>query len=313
MHNTFKALIEKYDTIVIARHEHPDGDALGSQFGLKQWILENYPNKHVYAIGKEKARNYNFPDMDIIEDEIFKDALSICLDCSGVKRLDDKRAAECKEILKIDHHPNDEPYGTVNIVDADAASCTQVLAKLMKALEDKVVSCKCADYLYRGMLTDSMCFKISDTTAETLEMAAFLASKGIDIPQINREMFDMSYEVFKLTTALRSKVQIRNEHFAYIYLTLQDLESLGISGNRSREFVSEIGSVDEFWIWAIFNQRFEDGQMYIDASLRSKTIPINGIAGKYGGGGHNCASGVKGIPFEKFDDILNDLTNALNN
>ena len=53
MYDIIKQLIEKYDKIIIHRHNNPDGDALGSQLGLRGLIRLNYPNKLVYAVGDE--------------------------------------------------------------------------------------------------------------------------------------------------------------------------------------------------------------------------------------------------------------------
>ena len=43
--------IKNFDTIIIHRHTNPDGDALGSQIGLKNIITENFPEKTVYVVG----------------------------------------------------------------------------------------------------------------------------------------------------------------------------------------------------------------------------------------------------------------------
>ena len=51
--------IEKYDRIIIHRHSNPDGDALGSQIGLREIIRENYPQKEVYIVG-DGAGRYSF-------------------------------------------------------------------------------------------------------------------------------------------------------------------------------------------------------------------------------------------------------------
>ena len=51
MYNKIYNLIKKYDTIIIHRHEKPDGDALGSQIGLKLALLETFPNKKVFVVG----------------------------------------------------------------------------------------------------------------------------------------------------------------------------------------------------------------------------------------------------------------------
>ena len=74
--------IQQYDTIIIHRHTNPDGDALGSQIGLKHILKDNFPNKKIYVVG-DGAGRYAFMDgsvMDEIEDSVYTDAMAILLD-----------------------------------------------------------------------------------------------------------------------------------------------------------------------------------------------------------------------------------------
>ena len=48
--------IKEYDKIIIHRHSKPDGDALGSQIGLKHIIKANFPSKAVFAVGGVAGR-----------------------------------------------------------------------------------------------------------------------------------------------------------------------------------------------------------------------------------------------------------------
>ena len=109
--------IEKYDSIAIYRHENPDVDACGSQFGLKTWLNNNYPEKHVYAFGEEVCTQRYFPENDIEEEDIVKNCLAISLDTANEPRLDGKYFNVAKKKIKIDHHPNREPYGDLVFVD----------------------------------------------------------------------------------------------------------------------------------------------------------------------------------------------------
>ncbi len=79
--------IEAYDTIVIFRHILADADALGSQFGLKTWIEDNYPDKHVYAVGDSVgASAEHYPSMDRVQDTVIQQALAVVLDTSTAAR-----------------------------------------------------------------------------------------------------------------------------------------------------------------------------------------------------------------------------------
>ncbi|MCI5773631.1 MAG: DHHA1 domain-containing protein, partial [Erysipelotrichaceae bacterium] len=237
---------------------------------------------------------------------------AIAVDCGNLERIDDQRIKLAKKILKIDHHPNVEPFGDDNLVDTSCASCTQLLASIFRAIDENSVSKTCSAYLYRGLLTDSLCYKTSSTSAKTLEIGAYLANKGIDIRAINLELFDIDLKTFKLKTIVRNKIQIHNEHIAYCIFDLDDLNKYELSGKQAREFVNEMGSVKEFAIWAIFNQRQDDkGNILYDGSLRSKHVPINQIAAKYHGGGHANASGIKGLTQNDLTNLLQDLEDIL--
>ena len=86
-------LIQKYDTIVIHRHTSPDGDALGSQIGLKHILQDNFPNKKIYTVGDD-AKRYAFMEgsvMDEIPDETYNGALAIVLDCGASHLISDER------------------------------------------------------------------------------------------------------------------------------------------------------------------------------------------------------------------------------
>ena len=311
--NIFKKYIEEYDIITIFRHAHPDMDAFGSQFGLKTWLMDNYPNKQVYALGYETSDVEFIPQSDVVEDDIIKNSLAITVDCGNLDRIDDQRIKLAQKILKIDHHPNVEEYGDDNLVDTTCASCTQLLATIFKEINPNSVFKACSEYLYRGLLTDSLCFKTSSTSSKTLEIASFLATKDIDIRKINLELFDVDLNTFKLQTIVRNKINIINEHIAYVIFDIDELKEYQLDGKKAREFVNEMGNIKEFEIWAIFNQRIDaNNNIIYDGSIRSKYVPINQIATKYNGGGHPNASGVKGLNKTDLSNILNDFKEALN-
>ena len=93
--------IKKFDTVIIHRHKNPDGDALGSQIGLKNIITENFPKKKVYAVGDESSR-YSFMEgacFDVISDSLYKNALAIVLDTSAAALISDDRYKMAKSVF----------------------------------------------------------------------------------------------------------------------------------------------------------------------------------------------------------------------
>lgn len=304
--------IEKYDSIVIYRHENPDVDACGSQFGLKSWLEDNYPNKKVYAFGEEACTQRPFPKNDIETIDIVENSLAIVLDTANTARLDGKYYQEAKYLIKIDHHPNIEPYGNLMLVDSKYAAACEILTECFSFFENKVISYKTAEYLYSGLLTDTLCFRTSNTTANTLKMASILTSYGLQIAELNRMLFDQKLDEFKFGTYIRNNVKMIQNQIAYLIISHDILEQYKIESSKARSMIDELGHVKEFKVWIIFTEELhEDGTIDYSASLRSKTIPVNDVAQKYGGGGHLNASGVKKLSYEQINEMLDIFVSRL--
>ena len=297
-------LINKYQIITIYRHQRPDGDAVGSQLGLKQFILDNFKDKEVYAMGIDTYDRY--PIVDEIADEKVKESLAIVLDTANAERISDERFGLAKEIVKIDHHIIVDQYGAYNYVNPNAAATAELLVDIFTspAFAALTISKEAAAYLYSGILTDTLSFKTSNTTSNTLKAASVLALSGINIYDINEHLFSTTYEDFQFCTYLRSKM-ILEGGLAYAILDEADLNQDHINSSKARAFISDLNGVEDFKIWVVFTQNSEGTY---DVSLRSKkAYKINEIAQKYHGGGHANACGIKGLNAYTLKDLLKDL------
>ena len=126
-----RRLIDAYDRIIIHRHNRPDGDAMGSQLGLKHIILENFPGKQVYVVG-DVSKRFTFMEdsvMDEIPDEYYQGALAIILDTSAKALISDDRYSLAEKTLRIDHHIFCEKIADVEITDTSFESCCGMIAE----------------------------------------------------------------------------------------------------------------------------------------------------------------------------------------
>ena len=121
--------IKKANTIIIARHVGPDPDALGSTLGLKQIIIDNFPNKKVYVIGSPAAKFRYIGELDKMP-ENFDDALLIVTDTPDHKRVDGLDPRRIKNSIKIDHHPYVETMCELEWIDDKASSASQMVLEL---------------------------------------------------------------------------------------------------------------------------------------------------------------------------------------
>jgi len=308
MFDKLYSLIEQYDRIIIHRHSSPDGDALGSQIGLKHIILENFPHKDVYTVGDEAGR-YAFMDdsvMDVIDDSLYAGALAVILDTSAKKLISDSRYELAAETARVDHHIFCEKIADHEVTDTSYESCCGLIAAFAQEC-NLHLSPIAAKSLYTGMVTDSGRFRYDSTTAQTFRLAAFLMENHIDTNEIFLNLYANDYEQMKLKAQYILKIRFTDRNVAYIYTTLDELKAAGgDTFGISRGMVGCMADIKGVDIWVNFTET-EKGVL---CELRSSRFNINPIAVKYGGGGHAKASGATVKDREEAMRMLDDL-NAL--
>ena len=309
MQRTLRTWLEEAQNICVFRHQNPDPDALGSQWGLITWLKETYPHKNIYAMGKHigvKPELFEHPDD--VEDSIIEDSLAIILDTSNAARVDDQRFVKAKHIVKIDHHPMPDHYAQLEIVHEDAASTCEIIAGLLKSFShDAVLSTKCAQYLYMGIISDTIKFSTTNVTPHTLKMAAYLAESHLELPRINEELFAYSLAEYKFINYIRAHAVIEDIGLVTVFLTLETLKTLELTPSQAKERINELGNVREFEIWGLFIENTDDGTSKYNGSLRSRHVTINDIAAHFGGGGHKHAAAVKLVDETTSLQLLNEL------
>ncbi len=279
-----------YDRIIIHRHTKPDGDAIGSQTGLKFLLRENFPEKEIYAVG-DKAGIYEFIDgavMDEIGDDLYRGALAIILDCGGANMICDDRYKLAAETLRIDHHLFAEQIADVEVIDSSYESCCGLIAEFAKEQGLRLNICA-ARSLYTGMVTDSGRFRYDSTTARTFRLASFLMEQRFDTGDIFRNLYAETYENKKRRAEFLLKVNFTPRNVAYIYTTREEFATLGMDTFAvSRGMVNTMADIRGVDIWV----NFTEAEQGVLCELRSSKYNINPVAVKYGGGGHAKASGA---------------------
>ena len=297
--------IEEYNKIIIHRHNNPDGDALGSQIGLKHLILSNFKGKTVYTVGDEAGRYAFMEDsvMDEIPDSEFEGALSIILDTSSPNLISDDRYTLSKETARIDHHIFIDKITDTEVTDTSFESCAGMVAYMAKETGWKL-KLKSATALYTGMVTDSGRFRYDATTARTFEIASFLMSEPIDTTALYKNLYAEKFSSVLNHSKFVLKIKFTDKNVAYIYNTLKEVEESGLSTfNVSRGMVGCMADIEGVDIWVNFTE-CEEGVL---AELRSSIYNINPVAVKYGGGGHKKASGATLKSKEECFSMLKDL------
>lgn len=304
----FKEILQEilhYDTIIIHRHSNPDGDALGSQIGLRLIIEENFPEKKVYTVG-DHAKRYSFmarSKMDEIGDDVYEGALAIILDTSAKALISDQRFALAEKTIRIDHHIFCEKIADIELTDTSYESCAGLVAAFAKECGLRLTPLA-AKTLYTGMITDSGRFRYDSTSSQTFRIAAYLFEQEFDTNDIYRNLYADDFAHIRLKAEFVLKIKFTSHKVAYIYTTLEEAKATGADTFAiSRGMVGTMAEIRGVDVWVNFTET-EEGVL---CEIRSSKYNINPIAVKYGGGGHKKASGATVADREEAMKMLADL------
>ena len=296
-------LLEGADRIILHRHSHPDGDALGAQTGLFFLLADNFPGKELYCVGDEAGR-YAFmarSTMDTVPDKLFPAALAVVLDCSAEHLISDPRWKTAGQTLRIDHHLFCGALCETELIDSSFESCAGMIAAL--ALEAGWrISLPAATALYTGIVTDSGRFRYDCVSARTLGIAGRLLEQPVDTTSLYGSLYQDTLENLKLRSSFITRIERTPHGVAYLYNDRALLEGLGLeTASVSRGMVGTMADLAGIPIWVNFTECEGGG---VDCELRSSLYNINPVAVAFGGGGHPKASGAHVEGREKAMEML---------
>lgn len=294
--------IKKYDTIIIHGHIRPDGDCIGSQYGLKYLIEDNFPEKKVFITG-DSSDYVSFIGRPVIlsDDNIFQNALSIAVDCPVYDRLSDNRFNISNYSIKIDHHYDGEKYTDYEYVDPVASSCTSIITEMyLKFKDELILSERAATALYVGLLTDTGRFTNLNVNSKTFYIASELVSHNIDIMYVNNCLSLETEASLRLKGYCLNNFKITENGFAYIVLRKEEIDEFGVGDEVASSLVSSISSLKECLVWALIVETNENIRM----RLRSRGPAINELAQIYNGGGHKMASGGRLNSWDELEQFI---------
>ena len=298
--------IEKYDKIIIHRHVRPDPDAYGSQSGLKELLKANYPEKQVIATGQHDETLTYLTGQDQVDRSFYEGALVIITDTGNTERIDGEFYAEGALLMKIDHHPDADPYGDVKWVNTSSSSTSEMIYSLYQVGKEyygwKMTS-DAARLLFAGIVGDTGRFLFPSTTEKTFEAVSDLIKLDFDRTALFAGMYEMKRELLHLKGYIYQNFTMDEHGAAFVKLDKAILEKFGVSVSDTSQLVGALGDVQGINAWIIFIE--EDDQIRV--RFRSKGPVINLLAAQYGGGGHPLAAGASVHSWEEADEIIGKL------
>lgn len=292
MINSLLTQIKNHDTIILLRHIFPDYDAIGSQMGLTQFILDNFSDKKVLVGGTLPPEYTTIGRVDDIKAADFVDALVITTDTSIKERIDMQDIndlSKARTVFKVDHHVNEQPYGDFEIVDASYPATCELLTKLFVD-SNLIFSKKTAFCLYHGLITDTDRFMYRSVSARTFDMASVLLQKGIDFKAVYENIYNLDTNLMYLKGYILSNFKVSPNKVAYMIITKEILQQFNITDPHTVAlWVNMLGDLKEAKVWLFFVETPD----FVRVEFRSNRFSVREFAQQFNGGGHKTAAGAK--------------------
>ncbi|HVT78083.1 MAG TPA: bifunctional oligoribonuclease/PAP phosphatase NrnA [Acidimicrobiales bacterium] len=290
------AAIHAADSVALACHVAPDGDALGSMLGLHHLCLAHgKPSIASWPAPFVVAPHYAYlPGLEIATPpEEFPTApdVMITFDCGSLARLGELGAAAVKarELIVLDHHLSNDRYGTINVIDIDAAATAVVVRRLADRLGWSLTR-DAAMCLYTGLVTDTGRFQYQSTTPEVFALAEELARFDLPIPALSRQLFEEHRLAYlKLAGACLARAELdERDGFVMAWVTADELLDNDVTIEETEGLIDLVRRTKEAEVSAVLKETPEG----IRVSLRSVTeVDVSAVAAGFGGGGHRYAAG----------------------
>lgn len=295
-------IIENGYRFILTTHVNPDGDGLGSELALAEYLRQRGKTFRILN-SSPVPENYRFLDpngaIEVFSNENHVEYITsadvlLIVDISDWQRLrelgEKVRNLPLKKVC-IDHHLADGPFADLDLIHPEASSTGEMIFDLFQHL-GVTMNQKMRDALYTAILTDTGSFRFSNTTARVHQIAAVLLEQGVDAHAIYRLVYEnQSMSRVRLMAKVLAKLKLEYDgQLAHMYITQKMLRETGATLKDSEglaDFPRTIAGVEV----GVLLMELEDGRIKI--SLRSKgKIPINSLANEFGGGGHAFAAGA---------------------
>ncbi|HVF03882.1 MAG TPA: bifunctional oligoribonuclease/PAP phosphatase NrnA [Frankiaceae bacterium] len=296
--DTAVGLLNAADEVALACHIGPDGDALGSTLALGLG-LRALGKRVVASWGSEPfavpAQLAFLPGLDLLVPPAEFPAapqVLVTFDTGSVDRLGTlaANAAQAGALVVVDHHVTNTAFGTVNLLDTDAAATVLLVDELLRRLGVPLTA-DIAACLYTGLTTDTGSFKYQGTTAAVHRVAARLLETGIDHAAIAREVWDTKpFGYVRLLGVLLGRAELDpGRRLVSSWSTQADFAEYGVAMEDIEGAIDVLRTTAEADV-AVICKETATGAYAV--SMRSTGgTDVGAIAVALGGGGHRYAAG----------------------
>jgi phosphoesterase RecJ-like protein len=306
--------IRSHDRFLVASHENPDGDALGSLLATHLALLQlGKDSMMLLEAGALLPAEYRFMRLDDVLREAPTDTperVLVAVDCAKETRLGAAPAVreQALLVLDVDHHHDNTRFGDVNLIVADASSTGEVLRDVLREL-DVTITPEIAEPLYVALVTDTGRFQYSNTTPKALRLAAELVEAGADVRRVFQGVYEsVQFAKLKLLARALERAQVyEGGRLVVSYLRREDFAEVGAEEPYSEGIIDSLRAVEGAEMAALIREPPREDGPNVRVSLRAShdELDVSAIARKSGGGGHRQAAGFSSEqPIEEVAEFI---------
>ena len=285
------AWFRENDDFLILTHRRPDGDTLGSAGALAQGLREFGKTAYVYFNPEATPRYACFVE-DYIAPDDYVTKNTIAVDIASADLLP-KNAAKYKDSVSlcIDHHKSNMMYAELLCLNADRASCGEIIFEILMMISGSISSSS-AERLYVALSTDTGCFSFGNTTANTLYVASLLVEAGAPNKELNKRLFrTKAHERVSLEGMLTCGLEyFFDGKVAIAAITLEMLEASGADEDDMDDIAAIPGSIEGVYVGITIRELDSANDCKVSVRTRAP-YDAQKICAHFGGGGHKQAAG----------------------
>ena len=296
--------IKEYKKVIIFPHARPDGDCIGTSFGLKDIIQTTWPNKEVHVAGETSLFTQFIGVPEQLEDEEFEGALGILVDTANSSRTADQRFSKCEKTIKIDHHIPVQDFRDIDYVDTSRPAAALIVLDLFIMKQDVMkMTMEGAKSLFFGILTDTGRFKYDGVNGVTFRNVAVLYDNGLVAKDVYDYLETRTEELTRFKGYMLQNYMKTENGVIYFKIMPEALERFNVTLEEASSLVNELGHFENYPVWLLFAEYEEQ---IVRARMRSKGPAINELAGRFDGGGHRLACGANLGTWERADELIRE-------
>lgn len=286
-----KERLDRSQSLVIASHVRPDGDAIGSLLALGLALQDAGKSVQMVLVDgvSSSFRHLEGSELIVKEPKGEFDTF-ITVDCADFKRVGKAFESFRLPDINIDHHKTNEEFGKLNLIEAEEVATAAILARHLPEWGYRITK-PIAAALLTGIVTDTLGFRTSNTNPSALRLTAMLMETGVDMTDLYmKSLVKKTFPAARYWGAGLSSLEQKNG-IVWATLTREDRKKAGYGGNDDADLINIISAIEGNKVGMIFVEQ-NDHHVKISWRALAPNIDVSQVAKYFNGGGHAAAAGA---------------------